>query len=204
MTILMEYLAVTDVGSTRFGSHKTKLLKWADNEMANTVKIYKMTGKCPLVGFYMRRTGLTFGRVFEARALIGLPVEYLHPEREEFQHNVTRSKHILEMRRPGPEYVTRGELAALHKVKVRHIDSLVRFHKLEYLEASGRKWFLKTAPVLRPKYDRDKMVWAADYDACVDCGDTRRKHGGKGLCTRCYQIYLKQRKVDQVPDSAVV
>ena len=57
MTILMEYLAVTDVGSTRFGSHKKKLLKWADNEMANTVKIYKMTGKCPLVGFYMRRMG---------------------------------------------------------------------------------------------------------------------------------------------------
>ena len=29
--------------------------------------------------------------------------------------------------------------------------------------------------------------WSRDYDACIVCGTTSRKHQGHGLCTRCYK-----------------
>lgn len=33
--------------------------------------------------------------------------------------------------------------------------------------------------------------WARAYDACVNCGETTRKHAAKGLCTLCYGIAWK-------------
>jgi len=37
--------------------------------------------------------------------------------------------------------------------------------------------------------------WSAKYDACVQCGTTKRKCQGDGLCTKCYLTrYHQQRK----------
>lgn len=29
--------------------------------------------------------------------------------------------------------------------------------------------------------------WAKNFDACISCGDTARRHLGRGLCSACYQ-----------------
>lgn len=35
--------------------------------------------------------------------------------------------------------------------------------------------------------------WAADYDACLMCGLTTRKHEGRGYCRKCYNSAAGRR-----------
>ena len=30
--------------------------------------------------------------------------------------------------------------------------------------------------------------WSRDHDKCVNCGTTRRRHSGRGYCSRCYRV----------------
>jgi predicted DNA-binding protein YlxM (UPF0122 family) len=40
---------------------------------------------------------------------------------------------------------------------------------------------------------RKLQKWAQKYDACIECGETRLRHAGKGLCSSCYS--RKRRNV---------
>ncbi len=44
----------------------------------------------------------------------------------------------------------------------------------------------KPLPVVRIAEPRTITRWARSYDACTWCKQTHRPHGGRGLCTRCY------------------
>lgn len=37
-----------------------------------------------------------------------------------------------------------------------------------------------------PKKDPSSKPWSKKHAACIICGETKRKHMGKGRCTRCY------------------
>lgn len=36
--------------------------------------------------------------------------------------------------------------------------------------------------------------WAMNYDKCIECGTTERKHIGKGLCTKCHRSLMRELK----------
>lgn len=38
-------------------------------------------------------------------------------------------------------------------------------------------------------------MWAKNYDKCIECGTTERKHKAKGLCARCYEKYSSAHRV---------
>lgn len=38
--------------------------------------------------------------------------------------------------------------------------------------------------------------WARDYDACIDCGTSERKHASKGRCQTCQSAHQRQVKKD--------
>jgi len=46
--------------------------------------------------------------------------------------------------------------------------------------------------VLSPEAHRSHhssiTTWSRQYEACVKCGETARKHLARGLCSRCYQL----------------
>ncbi len=37
--------------------------------------------------------------------------------------------------------------------------------------------------------------WAKNYDNCVQCGTTERKHQGKGLCVNCHAKHLRSKQM---------
>jgi hypothetical protein len=63
---------------------------------------------------------------------------------------------------------------------------------------AGRRYFntwenaMEAANVPMPN-TRKLKTWARDYDACQDCGQTRYRHAGKGLCSSCYSKKRHQR-----------
>lgn len=44
------------------------------------------------------------------------------------------------------------------------------------------------------------MAWSLDYDCCQQCGTTEQKHGGKGLCRRCYTREWARQRKDQAKE----
>lgn len=45
---------------------------------------------------------------------------------------------------------------------------------------------------------RPQGKWAMDYEACVNCGTTRRRHMGKGKCYRCYFLRYAAENLETV------
>jgi len=45
-----------------------------------------------------------------------------------------------------------------------------------------------------------KDRWAVQYDKCVECGTTSRRHIGKGLCTKCHRFFRYQLAVNHKLD----
>lgn len=42
------------------------------------------------------------------------------------------------------------------------------------------------------------MSWARNYDACIDCGTTEKKHNGRGRCPACYNRWYKTDAYEKV------
>lgn len=41
-------------------------------------------------------------------------------------------------------------------------------------------------------------LWSRDYPKCTDCGTTKRRHMGRGLCQRCWnRAYFKKWRARQ-------
>lgn len=41
-----------------------------------------------------------------------------------------------------------------------------------------------------------RKFWARKYDKCQNCGTTRYRHVGKGLCSRCYRLSKRLEQVN--------
>ncbi len=50
------------------------------------------------------------------------------------------------------------------------------------------------------------MTWSRRFSACRECGTTKRKHKGLGLCTRCHQSWFlaKQSNTPSVRSRATI
>lgn len=44
--------------------------------------------------------------------------------------------------------------------------------------------------------------WSIAYDSCRGCGGTKKRHSGRGYCTTCYGIHVKNSPRMTVPSSA--
>lgn len=42
--------------------------------------------------------------------------------------------------------------------------------------------------------------WSTNYDSCVECGTTERRHRGFGLCRRCYARQLARARRGTLPE----
>lgn len=112
-----------------------------------------------------------------------------------------------------PRYLS-GELVSATTGKVSVKDSCGRTYQVDKNDEKIKSGKLITLNALNkkfgsdnpswkggppPKKGRKKRIlpddkWAKNYDACISCGCSDKKHAGKGLCTRC-NIY--KRTVDK-------
>ena len=87
--------------------------------------------------------------------------------------------------------------------KRNNIKNLLTLNQLKYLWFRDKAYLLKQPSIHRinPQNDYTQEncryveckthsaldIWAKDYDKCVVCKETKRKHRGHGLCRGCYQ-----------------
>ncbi|MFH0892484.1 MAG: HNH endonuclease [Candidatus Falkowbacteria bacterium] len=68
--------------------------------------------------------------------------------------------------------------------------------KNTYIRSDGRHWCDKC---IKKERRKKKKRWSRDYDKCVDCGTTEKKHVSRGRCVDCsrkflYHYNLKRKK----------
>lgn len=72
-----------------------------------------------------------------------------------------------------------------------------RIENLEIVDRSthNRLHFQDRLPgVLASHQAKKRFSWSQEYEHCIECGSTDRKHCGHGLCSRCYLRAYKQGK----------
>ena len=189
--MLMKYLARSDTGAQKYFDRRLAAKSWAQREEARWVKVYLFFGKCPLVAHYQRN-----GFKYSSLPVIGTG-ECLYPEREQYHNQNLRRFQLLEWKRPGPDWLTQSEMAALHGVAVGYVSRLALSGKLKYVVSKDTRFFQKDQIMPPPtyKHSRKEAVWALNYDECIQCGGQDSKHRGRGICYRCSsREYRKAKK----------
>lgn len=91
-------------------------------------------------------------------------------------------KRILEHRYIMQEYIGR-ELK--NDEIVHHIDGNKQNNSINNLKLLNKH---------RKEHKLPENVWSRNFDCCINCGCTDRKHSGNGLCSKCYQYLWEVKK----------
>ncbi len=67
----------------------------------------------------------------------------------------------------------------IENLQVLSVAEHTRLHHADNEAARRAKW---------------KYTWSTNHSCCQECGTTERRHGGKGLCERCY-FRLRAREI---------
>lgn len=188
----MHYLAVLPDGSTKYFGNRYKAKRWADNQDAQSVKVYRTIGTWPLVAHYVRDKDRKIG--YSSQPIVG-GGECLKPLANPLARNTSKKELLRDEIRPAPYMLTRLELSLKTGFPGNHIDHCRGRGQLVFERVRGTIFYDSRVPVPEYRWKVDPTRWSRHFDKCQGCGTKQRKHDGNGLCWKCYRAWMKQKQL---------
>ena len=79
---------------------------------------------------------------------------------------------------------------------IHHINGNRQDNQTENLELTNRSRHMIDYHLDGPQFQPINR-WARQWDACIVCGTSEKRYGGRGMCSTCYSRYLRRKPCAQ-------